>query len=111
MSENSPKISPRSGANPAACTSSALLPVPAAHDLVQKIPGAVADIVPGMGHDLPLPLLPRIAEGIVQNAARVVAPALNGFYAALSDQQKAGFDALGRPPRTPGVPGVARGER
>jgi pimeloyl-ACP methyl ester carboxylesterase len=47
-----------------------LVPVPAAHDLVQKIPGAVADIVPGMGHDLPLPLLPRIAEGIAQNAAR-----------------------------------------
>jgi pimeloyl-ACP methyl ester carboxylesterase len=47
-----------------------LVPVPAAHDLVQKIPGAVADIVPGMGHDLPLLLLPRIAEGIVQNAAR-----------------------------------------
>jgi pimeloyl-ACP methyl ester carboxylesterase len=47
-----------------------LVPVPAAHDLVSKIPGAVADIVPGMGHDLPLPLLPRIAEGIAQNAAR-----------------------------------------
>jgi hypothetical protein len=30
----------------------------------------VADIVPGMGHDLPLPLLPRIAEGIAQNAGR-----------------------------------------
>lgn len=52
-----------------------LVPVPAAHDLVQKIPGAVADIVPGMGHDLPLPLLPRIAEGIAQNAARAAAPA------------------------------------
>ena len=47
-----------------------LVPVPAAHDLAGKIAGAVADIVPGMGHDLPLPLLPRIAEGIVQNAAR-----------------------------------------
>ena len=47
-----------------------LVPVPAAHDLVRKIPGAMADIVPGIGHDLPLPLLPRIAEGIVQNAAR-----------------------------------------
>jgi pimeloyl-ACP methyl ester carboxylesterase len=48
-----------------------LVPVPAAHDLVAKIPGAVADIVPGMGHDLPLLLLPRVAEGIAQNAARV----------------------------------------
>jgi pimeloyl-ACP methyl ester carboxylesterase len=47
-----------------------LVPVPAAHDLVRKIPGAVADIVPGMGHDLPLPLLPRIVEGIAANAAR-----------------------------------------
>ncbi len=47
-----------------------LVPVPAAHDLVNKIAGAVADIVPGMGHDLPLPLLPRIAEGIASNAAR-----------------------------------------
>jgi pimeloyl-ACP methyl ester carboxylesterase len=50
-----------------------LVPVPAAHDLVRKIPGAVADIVPGMGHDLPLPLLPRIAEGIAQNAGRAAA--------------------------------------
>jgi pimeloyl-ACP methyl ester carboxylesterase len=47
-----------------------LVPVHAAHDLVKKIPRAVADIVPGMGHDLPLPLLPRIADGIAQNAAR-----------------------------------------
>jgi pimeloyl-ACP methyl ester carboxylesterase len=47
-----------------------LVPVPAAHDLVQKIAGAKADIVPGMGHDLPLALLPRIADGIAANAAR-----------------------------------------
>jgi pimeloyl-ACP methyl ester carboxylesterase len=47
-----------------------LVPVPAAHDLAAKIPGAVADIVPGMGHDLPLALLPRIADGIAANAAR-----------------------------------------
>jgi len=47
-----------------------LVPAPAAHDLVQKIPGAVADVVPGMGHDLPMALLPRIAEGIAENAAR-----------------------------------------
>jgi pimeloyl-ACP methyl ester carboxylesterase len=47
-----------------------LVPVPAAHDLVRKINGAEPDIVPGMGHDLPLPLLPRIAQGIVENAAR-----------------------------------------
>jgi len=48
-----------------------LVPVPAAHDLVAKIPHAVADLIDGMGHDLPLPLLPRIAAGIAENAARV----------------------------------------
>lgn len=47
-----------------------LVPVHAAHDLVQKISGAEADIVPGMGHDMPLPLIPRVAEGIAKNAAR-----------------------------------------
>ena len=42
----------------------------AGHDLVQRIGGAEADIVDGMGHDLPLQLLPRIAEGIAVNAGR-----------------------------------------
>jgi pimeloyl-ACP methyl ester carboxylesterase len=47
-----------------------LVPVASGHDLVHRIPGAVADIVPGMGHDLPLPLLERFADGIASNAAR-----------------------------------------
>jgi len=47
-----------------------LIPVGAGHDLVAKIHGAVADIVPGMGHDLPLQLWPLFAEGIADNAAR-----------------------------------------
>ncbi len=47
-----------------------LVPVAAGHDLVAKIPGAVADIVPGMGHDLPLQLLPQFADGIRDNARR-----------------------------------------
>jgi pimeloyl-ACP methyl ester carboxylesterase len=47
-----------------------LVPVAAGHDLVASIAGAVADIVPGMGHDLPLQLLPHFAGGIAQNAAR-----------------------------------------
>ncbi|HSM22183.1 MAG TPA: alpha/beta fold hydrolase [Rubrivivax sp.] len=42
----------------------------AGHDLVAKMPGAVADFIPGMGHDLPLQLLPRFAEGIAGNAGR-----------------------------------------
>ena len=48
-----------------------LVPVAAAHDLLGKIRGAVADIIPGMGHDLPLALLPRLAAGIAGNAERV----------------------------------------
>jgi pimeloyl-ACP methyl ester carboxylesterase len=47
-----------------------LVPVAAGNELALRIPGAVADIIPGMGHDLPMQLLPRIVEGIADNAAR-----------------------------------------
>jgi pimeloyl-ACP methyl ester carboxylesterase len=47
-----------------------LVPVACGHDLVARIRGAVADIVPGMGHDLPLPLLAHFADGITANAER-----------------------------------------
>lgn len=47
-----------------------LVPVAAGHDLAARIRGAVTDIVPGMGHDLPLLLLPHFAQGIAENAAR-----------------------------------------
>lgn len=47
-----------------------LIPVAAAHELGRLIHGAVTDIVPGMGHDLPLELLPRIAAGIAETVAR-----------------------------------------
>ncbi len=47
-----------------------LVPVEAGHDLVRRIAGAESDIVPGMGHDLPVQLLERIADGIARNAAR-----------------------------------------
>ena len=50
------------------------MPVAAGHDLVARIAGAVADIVPGMGHDLPLQLLPRLADGIADNARRWAPP-------------------------------------
>ena len=47
-----------------------LVPVESGRDLAARIPGAVADIVPGMGHDLPLQLLPHFAQGIALNAER-----------------------------------------
>ena len=47
-----------------------LVPVACGHDLVQRITGAQADFVPGMGHDLPDALFERFADGIRDNAAR-----------------------------------------
>jgi pimeloyl-ACP methyl ester carboxylesterase len=47
-----------------------LIPVPAGRDLLRRIDGAVGDFVPGMGHDLPLQLLPRFVQGMADNAAR-----------------------------------------
>jgi len=47
-----------------------LVRVEAGRELVQRIRGAQADFIPGMGHDLPLALLPRFVEGIAENAAR-----------------------------------------
>ena len=48
----------------------ALVPVPAGRDLAARISGAQSDFVPGMGHDLPLQLLPRFADAIAANARR-----------------------------------------
>ncbi len=47
-----------------------LVRVEAGRDLVQRIRGAQGDFIPGMGHDLPLALLPRFVDGITENAAR-----------------------------------------
>ena len=47
-----------------------LVPVGCGHDLVRRIAGAQADMVPGMGHDLPDALFDRFADGIRDNAAR-----------------------------------------
>lgn len=47
-----------------------LIPPAAGQDLAQRIAGASLDIVPGMGHDLPQPLLQRLADGIAANSRR-----------------------------------------
>jgi pimeloyl-ACP methyl ester carboxylesterase len=52
-------------------TADPLVPVAGGIDLAAKIRGATQDLIDGMGHDLPLPLLPRFAAGIVQAAGRV----------------------------------------
>ena len=47
-----------------------LVPPAAGQQLASQIGGATLDLVPGMGHDLPLALLPRLADGIAQAAGR-----------------------------------------
>jgi len=47
-----------------------LIPVDNGRDLARRIAGATSDYITGMGHDLPLPLLPRFVDGIAANAAR-----------------------------------------
>ena len=47
-----------------------LVKVAAAHDLGAKIRGAEVQVIPGMGHDLPQPLLERFADAIAANARR-----------------------------------------
>ncbi|MFN0182430.1 MAG: alpha/beta fold hydrolase [Aquabacterium sp.] len=50
-----------------------LIPLAAGEDLMRLMKGARADFIDGMGHDLPLELLPRFAAGIADNAARSTA--------------------------------------
>jgi pimeloyl-ACP methyl ester carboxylesterase len=47
-----------------------LVPAAAGSDLAARIPGARLDLIEGMGHDLPVPLWPRFADGIGAAAAR-----------------------------------------
>jgi pimeloyl-ACP methyl ester carboxylesterase len=47
-----------------------LVPVAAGRDLAARIAGAEADFIPGMGHDLPLQLMPRLADSIALNSRR-----------------------------------------
>jgi pimeloyl-ACP methyl ester carboxylesterase len=47
-----------------------LIPVAAGRDLAARIAGARAEIIAGMGHDLPLQLLPTFADAIARTAAR-----------------------------------------
>lgn len=47
-----------------------LVPVAAGRQLAEKIAGAELDLIPGMGHDLPEPLWPRIVAGISSAAER-----------------------------------------
>lgn len=47
-----------------------LIPPEAGRDLARRIAGAELDLIDGMGHDLPLQVLERLADGIAANARR-----------------------------------------
>lgn len=47
-----------------------LVPVEGGHDTAAVIPGAELHVIPGMGHDLPAQLVPRIADLIERATAR-----------------------------------------
>lgn len=47
-----------------------LVPVHGAHDLARHIPGARMEVIPGMGHDLPTTLLPRLGGMILDHLQR-----------------------------------------
>ena len=51
-----------------------LVPLAAGEALARAIAGAQTDLIPGMGHDLPLPLLQRFADRIADNARRQSTP-------------------------------------
>ena len=48
-----------------------LVPVAAGRELGKLIPGARLEIIPGMGHDLPAPLLPRVGQLILGHVQAV----------------------------------------
>ena len=45
-----------------------LVPVGAAHDLARQLPQARLHLIPGMGHDIPEPLVPKLAGLLVEHA-------------------------------------------
>ena len=47
-----------------------LIPLPAAHDLHEKIRGSSLEVIEGMAHDMPPALLPQLSSLILENAQR-----------------------------------------
>jgi pimeloyl-ACP methyl ester carboxylesterase len=52
-----------------------LVPIAAAHEIVAKVPGAELRIVPGLGHDIPIALVPQFVDAIAAAAGRAPDPA------------------------------------
>jgi proline iminopeptidase len=52
-----------------------LVPLAAGRDTAQQIPGASLQVIEGMGHDLPAPLLPRLVQAIADHCDESTAAA------------------------------------
>lgn len=48
-----------------------LVPVAAGYDLAERIRGATLEVIPGMGHDFPEPLVPRITDLVLRHVGSV----------------------------------------
>jgi pimeloyl-ACP methyl ester carboxylesterase len=59
-----------------------LVPVAAAHDLARHIPGARLHLIPGMGHDIPPALLPRLSGLLLEHVRAVEAADASSARAA-----------------------------
>jgi hypothetical protein len=46
------------------------MPVASARDIAARVPEAELRIIPGLGHDIPLPLVPEFADAITTAASR-----------------------------------------
>jgi pimeloyl-ACP methyl ester carboxylesterase len=54
-----------------------LVPVQGGREVAESIPGAEFRLIPGMGHDVPVGLVPVIADAITAAASRASATATN----------------------------------
>lgn len=54
-----------------------LVPVGAAHDLARHTPGAALHVIPGMGHDIPAPLVPQLAQLLIDHCHRAASPPIS----------------------------------
>ncbi|MDP3858789.1 MAG: alpha/beta hydrolase [Stagnimonas sp.] len=54
-----------------------LVPVHAAHDLARHTPGSTLHVIPGMGHDIPAALVPRLASLLLAHCRASEAPAIS----------------------------------
>jgi pimeloyl-ACP methyl ester carboxylesterase len=57
-----------------------LVPVAAAHDLARHIDGARLEIIPGMGHDFPEPLIPQLTGTILRHFSMAERSRLNASH-------------------------------